>query len=472
MSAMRTESLRLPLLPSLPWWLLIGVSIPLAIFVSPIAGLGPILFFVVQRARPFDFLTSYLMVVVIGSFIDYGGGQTAFQMTILVSFIVFSLFCYVLSRRWDSLVFPRTVATTPLVVWFALTVANYFRGLVIGNSFKFANLEILAAMAVFSTFMVSSRKLSEAERTEAMIWMWVCSLLHFARGVWVFALLHRRTIGTYFTPVPGLIVMMLFNFALRARTKTRMALLVIAMAPLLTHQFLSYTRGFWLSIIGGIIFSLIVYVGRGEGAVLRARRSGALLLMLAAIGLVGVVVLSAATGVGGLLAMAGSRFASSTGTKWSWESSSNVIRLVESIKVLTMVIVKPWFGYGLGATFVVREPVNFDLMEQWFCHENYLLVTFKQGLLGLGLWLWVLISCVRLGVQGRSLPNMNEQAWCTGFGAMVIFIIVYGFVHFPMAETPSTFTFALAAGGAMRLVSKDTVAIRWKGRRAHPVGEG
>ena len=75
---------------------------------------------------------------------------------------------------------------------------------------------------------------------------------------------------------------------------------------------------------------------------------------------------------------------------------------------------------------------------------------------------------VRTGLRGRSLEDLSEQSWCTGAAALVVYCMVYSLVHFPLAETNTTFTFALCTGVAMRLTATDTIALRWKGRRTQP----
>jgi O-antigen ligase len=454
--------------PPLPWWLLLLSILSLALFVHWIAALAILLLVIIQRARPLDFLTSYLLVVAAGSFVNYGSGTLTYQMWILTAFLSFMLYCYVLSRRWDSLVIPKTPATVPLLLWFALTSINFVRGLAIGNSPRYAGLELMACLALVSALLVANRRLSERELKFAMLWMWLMSLGHFALGAYIFTIIHMRAAGVYFAPVPGVVAMMVFNYALRDPKRSGMFRWMLAMTPLLAQQFLSFTRGFWFAIIGGVAFSLVVYVGRSAGAGLRARRAMIALAMLGGCVAACIVVLGLTLGIGHVFELAGNRFASSAGTKYSWESSSNVVRLVEAFHVLDLIAEKPIVGHGLGYFFVVREPIEFSLIEQWFVHENYLLVTLKQGLIGLALWLWLLIAFVRTGLRGRSLEDINEQSWCTGAAALVVYCMVYSLVHFPLAETNTTFTFALCAGVAMRLTATDTIALRWKGRRTQP----
>jgi hypothetical protein len=356
------------------------------------------------------------------------------------------------------------------LLFFGLTLINFGRGLVVGNSARYAGLELLACLALVSGLLMASRRLSEREMWAAMIAMWAMGVGHFALGAYIYSVLHVRVVGVYFQPVSGAVAMMMFNFALREPKRSRMLMWVIAATPLLAHQFLSFTRGYWFGLIVGGLFSLIAYVGRGEGMAYRARQSALVLVMLCGLGAVGVAVLALSLGIGNIWFLAGNRFASSTGTESTGSSASNVVRLMEYANVLKHIGEQPIFGQGLGFTIVVPQTIGEHLKEQWFVHQNYLLVTLKQGLVGLALWVWLLIGFVRTGLKGRSLPNRVEQSWCTGAAALVIYCMVDGFVHFPLAETNTIFTFALATGVSMRLVATDSVALRWKGHRTLPEG--
>ncbi len=454
--------------PPLGWWLLALGLFALVLFGLWPAAIAVMTLVIIQRARPFHFLTSYLMVVFVGSFINYSSGDVTHEMWILTAFLIFTLYCYLLSRRWDALVVPKTPATTPLLLYLGLTIVNFIRGLAIGNNFRWGGLELLACLAIASCMLVASRRLSDRELWATTIGMWAMGTAHFLLGAYIFSIIHTRTVGVYFTPVPGLVAVLMFNFALRQQTRARMFLWVVAMAPMLAQQFLSFTRGFWNALIISVLFSVIVYVGRGTGFRLRAGRAATTLVMVVGMAIVGVIAIALVLGINQIWELAGTRFASSTGTKVTFEASSNIARLAETFHVLGLIAQNPIFGHGIGYSFVFREPNKFTLHEQWYVHEYYLQVMLKQGLIGLIFWVWMLIGFVRTGIRGRNLPTVMEQSWCTGAAAAVVYCMAYSLVHFPFAETNTTFTFALLTGVAMRLSTSDTIALRWKGRRTLP----
>jgi O-antigen ligase len=454
-----------PRVPPLGWWVVLGVAIALYLAVGWIAALGWLALMLAHRLRPFDFLTSYLLVLAGGSFVNYTTGTLTFQMTIITIFIVFMLYCYVLSRRRDSLVVPRTPGTMPLLLYLGLTFVNFGRGLLIGNSGRYAGLELIAALALGTTLLASNRRATRTEMRTIIVWLVVLSVAHMIRGMAEMIAEHRRVGGAYFGAITGLVTMLLFNFALRESGIVRRAGWVLALSPALLHQFLSFTRGYWLALMVAMLFSVGVYVGRGEGAKQRMRDSFKTFALISALLVVGALVIGASMGIGGIGNMVSERLASSTGTEYhgvTGDESSNIVRLVEYMKVLGD-IQKQWlFGYGLGYYFVVREPMTFTLLEQWFTHENYLLVWLKQGIIGLAIWIWMLLAMTASGLRGKRLPDFYEQSWCAGAAACVVYCIVYSFVHFPLAEVPTVFPFALIVGIAMRLGSTETFAIRWK----------
>lgn len=456
-----------PRVPSLGWWLVLGVAITLYLAVSWIAAVGWLALMLIHRLRPFDFVTTYMMVVAVGSFVNYTAGQLTFEMSVLTVFLVFMLYCFVLSRRRDALAAPRTPATVPVLLYLLLTLVNFARGIVVGNSARYAGLELIATLALGTTLLWANRRTTQAEMRVILAWLVVISITHFFRGAFEMIETHRRVGGAYFGAITGLVTMLMFNFVLRERRPLHQAGWVLAMSPALLHQFLSFTRGYWIALIVSVLFSILVFCGRGEGARQRWRQSFRALGMLAGLTVIGVVAIGATMGIGGIGAMVSERLASSTGTEYhgvTGDESSNIVRIVEYLRVLGEIAQSPIFGYGLGYSFVIREPMTFTLNEQWYVHENYLLVWLKQGILGLGIWIWMLVALTRTALRGRRLPEFVEQSWCAGAASCVVYCIVYCFVHFPLAEVNTAFPFALITGVAMRLTGTEMVALRWKAK--------
>jgi len=461
---------RVPIVPSWPWWLLGIGAVALSLFVHPAAGVLVVVLAVIQRARPLDFLTSYLVVVALGSFVNYGNNTLTFQLTVLTGFLVFMLYCYLLQRRWDSFVVPRGPATAPLLIYIALTAANFVRGMVSGNSPRYGGVELVAMLVLASLLMVASRRWSKTELRYALVVLWVLGCGHFLLGAVTYATIHVRTIGVYFSGASSVITMLLFNYALRAPTRKGMLLWMLALSVPLAHEFLSFTRGYWLATFIAVLFSLAVYIGRTGDVRARAGRATLAVALFAGVVFGGMIVLAGVLGIGHIVEVTSTRLASSGGTEYSWQTQSNFYRLLESGYAIGLFMENPIFGHGLGYYFVMNDPLTNRLWEQYYVHENYIMIALKQGLIGLGVWLWMFLGFCRAGLAGRSLPDIEEQSWCTGTASVVVWLVVYMLFHFPLAETNTTFPFALMMGATMAYSSTDTYALRWKGRSSRPAG--
>jgi O-antigen ligase len=215
--------------------------------------------------------------------------------------------------------------------------------------------------------------------------------------------------------------------------------------------------------IASTVYSVWLYGGRGPGAGQRWGRAGTVIGLLASVGVGGILVFALAFGFGDIFVAAGERFASSGSTQQSFESTSNIARLGEYMRVLPLIFKNPIFGHALGFSFVgvdvtsdVRNP------DQWYVHQNYLLVWLKQGLIGLALFVWVLVGALVTGYQGRRVPDPYQAAWCAGASAVALWLLVYCNVHFPLAEVNSTFLVGLIWGGAMAITARGWTRIRWR----------
>lgn len=444
------------------WWLLLAVVLALFLGVHWIAALGVLAFAVVQRARPLDVLASCLMVVGGATFINYTRGGLTYELSLLTLGILWMLFCYVMAFRGEMFVVRRAAVTVPLLCYLGLSLFNFLRGLAVGNSLRYAGLEILAALALGSCLLFANLRLDRGRLTTMAAALWVVALGHCALGLYIFSKIHVRTGSIYFTAVPGIVAALLFNFALRARASRTRWMLMLALLPLLTHQFLSFTRGYWLGLIGSTLFSIAVYGGRGAGSRERWLQSARLLAGLAGIVASGGVALTVLFNIRNLGDLALSRLSSSTGTQLTFETSSNIVRLVEYARALEDVLLAPWFGHGLGYSFVLREPLGQTVNDQWYVHQNYLLVWLKQGLLGVALFVATLVAAVRTGLDGRRLEEPLAAAWCTGAAAATVFVMIDSCVYFSLAEVNATFPIALIWGGAIALTAKGRWQLRWR----------
>src|SRR5439155_13124513 len=182
--------------------------------------------------------------------------------------------------------------------------------------------------------------------------------------------------------------------SLRSRTPaTALGWLALSL-PLLLQQFLTFGRGLWLADLAGLAVAIVVFAGFGKGSAARWRRSGLVVGTLSGAVLTFGLILGA-----NFLRVAGTRLASVTSTEYSYETASNVARLMEYSTVVGLISHSPWLGYGLGYTFLATDVIRFVHYEQSYAHQNYLLVWLKQGALGLAIFLWMLWSAITLGAR-------------------------------------------------------------------------
>lgn len=456
--------------PGPGWWIVAILALIAGVAVHWLGAVAILLWAFVQWRWPFDRLTAALVLLTAASFVDYTQGHLTAELAGVSLCILFFLFCHVMYSGRSALQVPRTPMTVPMLFYLSLSFLNFGRGLVAGQSLRYAGLEILAAMALGSCLIIASIGDVRARLRFVLTWLWIVCIGHLALGIYWLRITHVRTGRLSFSPVPGVLAMILMPFGLRARGTRDRIFWILVIAPLLLHQFLSFTRGYWLSIILGTAFLTVVSSGYQAGAARRWGRALTFLGMLVLAGVLGAVIAAIALHIPDLAQEALVRFQSSTSARVEYESSSNIVRISEYSQAWPRIAESPLFGKGFGFFLVIRDPFRHDLIEQWFIHNNYLLTVLKQGLLGLFLLLTLLASAVVTGVRNWRRLSADPVAarWCLGTAAATIYVASYCLVHFPLAEVNTIFILAFAWGVTMRLAEPGWWTLRWRmvGRRA------
>lgn len=447
-----------------PWeaWVLMLPVLAALWLKGPVVALILLVALAILRTRPLDFLLSYLVVMAGASFVDYTKGILTGELTLLTVAILFMLFCYAIRPGRPILALQRTPLTIPLVCYLLLSAVNFARGLVAGNSPHYAGLAVLAVLALGSALLVANGRYDTQDFRYILGWLIVVGLGHLLLGFYVFSITHVRVGMLSFAPVPGVLACLFLNLALRAPRLRDALRWGVVTVPMLVHQFMSFTRGYWLGIFGAFAWSVLLFVGRGPGAGRRLRRTSQVLGLVAALFIVGGVLSAALFGIRNLGEQAGKRLSSSASTEFTYEAGSNVIRLAEYVQVWDHIVRAPWFGHGLGYSFLIREPFELGLNEQWYTHDNYLLIWVQQGLLGLGLFLASMLGAARTGLRAARDPDPTRAAWGAGTAAAVVYLLIYMFVHFPLAEVNTIFLTALLWGISMSIVAREQIVVRWR----------
>lgn len=447
--------------PGWSWWAMLGAVLACGFAVH--WGIAAALLFVLLAfaARPFDFLTAYLLVVSGASFVTIAGGTLTYQLGFLSIGIVLMLAFYVLATPGRVFALAATRLTWPLLAYLVWSLINAARGFLLSDR-RYVGIELIAILALGSSLLVANAfrpKLELRLATGALI---VIAYPAAIRAVAISSS-HLHTVQTYAFPVPGIIGVFLINLALRARTLTRSLVFVLLSVPLFMQQFITLGRGLWTGCLAGTLLSVLVFAGVGRGTATRWNRVGLVLAMLVGLGAIGGIQAALLLGRTNLVQEAGARFASIGSTEATTENRSTYIRLWEYSVVAGQILRSPLFGHGLGASFSVHQPGAKKVWgDQWVVHENYLMVWFKQGLLGLSLFLWMIWTATVLGIrEARRRTDPLEAAWCASMAAGTVFLAVFSLSNFPFSEVTGMFLLALLWGVTMALTRSESVYFQW-----------
>lgn len=472
---MSTSTVRMAWGPGLGAWMALAALIGVGLVGNWLIATGLLILYLRQVARPFDFLTSFLLVTAGASFVRYEAGRLTLELALLSGLILFMLISYAVSNPSRLLVLPRTSLLLPLLAYVGLSLANYVRGLWVGSSPNFATLELMPVLALGSALLVGNAFDPRRELRIAAIGLFAIGYASASLGYYFFWVYHVRAAGVFFLPIPGMIAMLAVNLALRSRTTTSALGWCLLSLPLFLHQFISFTRGYWLGCMAGLLASLVAYVRWGSGAGPSWRRSGLVLGTLTCVGAVGALSLGLIVGRTDFLTMAGRRLGSIAATEFTHETASNIARIAEYAEVMTRIAAAPWLGHGLGYAFTFKEPIGFEVAEQWYTHQAYLFVWLKQGLIGLLIFVWMLWSatvfCTR---ESRRNENRIESAWLATAAACTILLAVLGLSNFHLMLVNETFLLAFLWGGAMAIARDGFLRFQWadppRTQRAAPRG--
>ena len=202
----------------------------------------------------------------------------------------------------------------------------------------------------------------------------------------------------------------------------RRAFLWGALLLVTANLLLSFTRGIW---IGAFVAVVAAAWMMDSAARKRLLRIGLLMGI--------VIILAGSTlrvGAGGerwrLMELLEARYRYSFQEVESWQTGyrGGVRRLAEVTDVATELGEFPLFGKGMGATYPLEGLTPFGIRitrQEHYIHNLYLAVALRMGLIGLGLFLWILFVYVRHAYKlANSLPPGFHKAVVVGSAASVV----------------------------------------------------
>jgi O-antigen ligase len=279
----------------------------------------------------------------------------------------------------------------------------------------------------------------------------VIALLHVAYGLAAFAKVHSRLGGLYFTAVPGQAAVCLWAMAWVA-PKTKWRLLAFALlAPLLIHQFFSFTRGYWLGVIAAFAMSIVLsWREIASGGFARVARSVGILAGAVAATVLLLVLSVSVLGGGDVLGAAGSRFGSSFSKETSTETASNVMRLNEYSLAIDAGRQSPVFGRGYGFSYIFVDPFRNIRSPDRVVHNYYLFLWLKLGLVGVAVFFFFVWRLFRMTLGAlRHEQDWMARAWLIAAAAVMVQMLVISMTNYSLADFNAASMSAFIWGMAM-----------------------
>lgn len=431
-----------------------GVAIGVALFLGLAGGLltnwwaGAMVMALglVVAVRPFDLFVSLVLVAAMAAFAEYGDPHIVRDLAIaslLTLYTLASLFAAWLTGRWRLPVSRLGDALAALAV---TTAVGTVHGVLAHQSIRFIFLETFPLFALILALTIGGARI---HMTGFRIAKWALigvALASAALGYKYYAVTGMRTQGLPFSPMPGLVAILVLTLMLFEPSPRPRLVPVLIFCALIGHQIITFTRGFWLALMVAIPFALVLYVRWGAGAGLRWKKVLRTLGLIALVAVPAAMVASTMVGWSEIVEMVGGRFASSFETKNTPETVSNIVRLVEFRTSMKFILAQPWLGYGHGATLIVRQFFHPITGAQWWVHESYLMIWFKQGLFGLGALLWVIWEATWVGIRGSRHSDPQVAGWFAASAACTVFAAVVGLTNYYFFMVTMNFTLALLWG--------------------------
>lgn len=440
------------------------IAMAAGLFVHPVLSFGIAAVGIGLLVRPFDPFVALLATAAAASFVNNEGGRLTRDLsvvTLLGGYALLGLLLWTAAGRWRL---PRAGLTAALLAFGATTALAAVRGVLAGHPLKGLVLELIPILFLGAAVAVGGLHLDRARLRGALGWLAALGLAHVTLGLISYSLHGVRTGGVWFTPIPGMLALLFFGFAMREPARGRRVLMLLLVAALLLHQVISLTRGYWMGLLVGFPVAALLYVRRGPGTGVRARRVAGSMTMFGGLLAAALLATSLVFGWGDVFEMLGTRFASSVGTERTSETASNIERLIEYMAAARAIGEEPALGQGLGYVLHIRLPYIRAVGRQTFVHEIYLLTWLKQGLVGLLAFLALLAVAIRTAIRGSRLDDPERAAWCAGTAAATVYLAAVGLTNYPFALVNATVLMAVLWGVALAVQSPPGLRLAWRER--------
>lgn len=446
-----------------------GVSLAVGVLIDPWFGLVAAGVSIGLILRPFEPITALAVLAGAASFVNNEGGHMTRDLSVVALLGAYAMLPLLLARMQGQWRAPGGRFMLTVLAFLLWTAFATVRGVLLGNSVKFIGLEVASLGTMTYTWLAGGLRITTRDLRPGLVVLMVTGVGHVVLGLVSYAVNHIRTGGVWYTPYAGMMAVLAFCFALRARSLTTRTGWTLLMSLFLLHQIISFSRGYWLGLLGALPWTAFTYAGYGSGAWIRWRRLMGVISPALGLAAICVVITAVALGWSNLPALVGTRFGSSFSTKYSAASASNIERLLEYPATFRHIADQPLIGYGMGYTLHIREPFHHVVTKQPFVHETYLWLWLKQGVVGVVLLLAMLVLAIRTGLKGARSSDDEQAAWCLGTAGATLYLAIVDLTTFHLANINSTMLQSLLWGFIIALSRPVHLRLLWKRPATQPV---
>lgn len=446
----------------------LGLGLALTVAVNVWVGVAAMAFGLVLALRPFDPLVAALLAGGAATFVAYGEHDIARDMLVVGALTAYTYGSFALQwylRRWHL---PASRFVAALGVLALTTAMGVTHGVASHHKLSYLFLETFPLFSLSLVAVLGGLRLRPIDARIALWGLGVVALGSAAAGFHFYGSTGIRTGGMAFSPVPGLVALVFLGVTLFDPAPRPKLLPVLVFCVLVGHQVVTFTRGFWLGLLGGVPLICALYVRRGVGS---RRRLGKVFATLGLAGIVmglGLVLAATRPPWNELVGLLGNRFASSFTTENTPETVSNIARLVEIRTSLNYIARSPLFGLGHGSAFVVHQFFHPEGGAQWYIHQGYVMMWLKQGLFGVLALLGVLWWAFRTGWKGAFHADPVAGGWNAASAACTFFVASVGLTNYFFFNVNQSFVLATIWGVALAATQPGAATFVWRPKRAAP----
>lgn len=376
---------------------------------------------------------------------------------------------FAVRTRWRALV--RDPMIVPIGIFALYGIVSAAHGLWLGNPLSYLMGDCFQAVEFAAVYFLVAQLLASAADVQLLLRSLLISMLVMVCAQLALFVVGPAASGLLPSWVGGsaaeellrtididatILFTVLINLYPMARTSRRRYLIWAALIPTVANIALSLSRGLWLCTFVAGVASLALQGGKTRARLLKASTYVGVCVVLLAVGW--------KIGSGGgdsLMDVFAERIfhgVDQVEQGFAGTESMATRRFLEMAIVGPQVLEQPWFGHGLGATYIiggfaVLDAGTSELIDHHFIHNLYLGTAFRMGLLGLGLLLWVLARYFRQILKAyKKMPPDFIKAIVAGLLASVVGQLLLSITEPTIVDHPTCALIATAMAVSFRLV--------------------